>query len=30
MGAQYITLSPAEAERWAKAIEPTRAEAAAA
>jgi len=30
MGAQYITLSPAEAERWAKAIEPTRTKAAAA
>ena len=30
MGAQYITLSPAEAERWAKAIEPTRTAAAEA
>ena len=30
MGAQYITLAPAEAERWAKAIEPTRTKAAAA
>jgi TRAP-type transport system periplasmic protein len=30
MGAQYITLSPAEAERWAKAIEPTRTDAAEA
>jgi TRAP-type C4-dicarboxylate transport system substrate-binding protein len=30
MGAQYITLPPAEAERWAKAIEPTRTKAAAA
>ena len=25
-GAEYVTLSPAEAERWAKAIEPTRAQ----
>jgi TRAP-type C4-dicarboxylate transport system substrate-binding protein len=30
MGAQYITLSPAEAERWAKAIAPTRTGAAEA
>jgi TRAP-type C4-dicarboxylate transport system substrate-binding protein len=30
MGAQYITLSPAEAERWAEAIAPTRTSAAAA
>jgi len=30
MGAQYITLSSTEVDRWAKAIEPTRAQAAAA
>lgn len=30
MGAQYIALSPAEAERFAKAIAPTRTKAAAA
>nr|MDA8123900.1 TRAP transporter substrate-binding protein DctP [Deltaproteobacteria bacterium] len=29
-GAQYITLSPAEAERWARAIAPTRSAAAEA
>ena len=30
MGAQFITLSPAEAERWAEAIAPTRTKAAEA
>ena len=30
MGAQYITLSPAEAQRWAEAIAPTRTKAAEA